>query len=98
MVRNATFFGTLAGLGFLLGAVSGAIALQFPQEVIAVETHTYEHTATPSEFQRIDQPLGNKIAVTLGGVGLISLELWWFLFSKPTSQKSTAAGGPENDI
>ena len=26
MLRKATFFGTLAGLGFLLGAISGAIA------------------------------------------------------------------------
>ena len=35
-----------------------------------------------AQFQRIEQPLGLKVAVTLGGIGLIGLELWWFLFSK----------------
>ncbi len=35
--------------------------------------------ATTNQFRRIEKPLGLKIAVTLGGLALIGLELWWFL-------------------
>lgn len=31
------------------------------------------------EFQAIEQPLISKLSVTLIGLGLITLELWWFL-------------------
>ncbi len=31
------------------------------------------------EFQAIEQPLGVKLGVTVIGLGLIVLELWWFL-------------------
>lgn len=27
----------------------------------------------------IEQPLGRKVAVTLGGLALIGAEIWWFL-------------------
>lgn len=83
MLKRATFFGTLAGLGFLLGAISGALAAEMPAE----------HTTEGTQFRRIEQPLENKVAVTLGGLGLISLELWWFLLSKPKSQKVEAHQG-----
>jgi len=84
MLKKATFFGTLAGFGFLLGAMSGAIA---------AEPHNEHSTPQSTQFQRIEQPLGNKIAVTLGGLGLIGLELWWFLLSKPKSRQATTTGG-----
>lgn len=84
MWNKAGFLTTLAGFGFLLGALSGAMAAEMPN-------HTTK--ANSGEFQRIEQPLGNKIAVTLGGLGLISLELWWFLLSKPKSQQAAIAGG-----
>lgn len=88
MLKRATFFGTLAGLGFLLGAISGAIATEMPAK------HNMEPQPTEStQFRRIEQPLGNKVAVTLGGLGLIGLELWWFLLSKPKSQKVEAREG-----
>lgn len=83
MFKKATFFGTLAGLGFLLGAISGALAAEMPSE-----------PSTPNtQFRRIEQPLTNKAAVTLGGLGLIGLELWWFLLSKPKSQQVEARQG-----
>lgn len=41
-------------------------------------------TAT-DQFQRLEQPLWSKVAVTIAGLGLIGLELWWFLLSKPRS-------------
>lgn len=88
MLKRATFFGTLAGLGFLLGAISGALATGIPTE------HTTESQSTESTpFRPIEQPLGNKVTVTLGGLGLIGLELWWFLLSKPKSQKVEAREG-----
>ncbi|MGL5032282.1 MAG: hypothetical protein ACRC6M_00600 [Microcystaceae cyanobacterium] len=33
----------------------------------------------PSQFQPIPQPAALKIAVIIIGLGLIILELWWFL-------------------
>lgn len=82
MLKKTTFYGTLAGFGFLLASISGAMATEMPTKNIS------EVSATKSlQFRRIEQPLGNKIAVTLGGLGLIGLELWWFLLSKPKSQK-----------
>jgi plastocyanin domain-containing protein len=33
-------------------------------------------------FSKIEQPLPLKILVTLGGLGLIITEVWWFLLSK----------------
>lgn len=81
MFKKSTFFGTLAGLGFLLGAISGPIAAEMPAG---------HSTSKTSQFQRIEQPLSNKIVVTIGGFGLIGLELWWFLVSKPKSQKTVA--------
>ena len=87
MLKQATFWGTLAGLGFLLGAISGAIAIETPMD-------TMNDPASPAKsFQRLDQPLVNKIAVTLGGVGLIGLDLWWFLLSKPKSRPAIAEQG-----
>ncbi len=35
------------------------------------------------EFRFINQPLGLKVGVSAAGLGLIGLELWWFLLSKP---------------
>lgn len=75
--KKITFFGTLAGFGFLLGAISG---------VIAAEPHT-------TQFHPIVQPIENKVAVTLGGLGLIGAELWWFLLSKPKSRKASTQAG-----
>ena len=46
-----------------------------------------------SEFSRIEQPLSLKILVTLGGLGLIGAEGWWFLFSKTKSQRATTSQG-----
>lgn len=88
MLKKATFFGTLAGLGFLLGAISGAIAAEPNMDGMNQQT-----ASQSNQFQRIEQPLGNKITVTLGGLGLIGLELWWFLLSKPKSLKATTEGG-----
>ncbi|WP_066382708.1 MULTISPECIES: hypothetical protein [unclassified Anabaena] len=40
------------------------------------------HEVSTTEFRPIQQPLSIKGAVTIGGLGLIGLELWWFLVKK----------------
>jgi plastocyanin domain-containing protein len=45
------------------------------------------HQTNPSPgLQKIEQPLPVKAGVIVGGVALIGLELWWFLFSKKKTQ------------
>jgi len=77
MLKKSTFLGTIAGIGFSLGTISGAFAAKMPAQ----------HSTQSTQFRHIEQPLTNKVFVTLGGLTLISLELWWFLLSKPQSKK-----------
>lgn len=42
-------------------------------------------TDSTQGFERVEQPLAVRFGVTAVGVGLIGLELWWFLWSKPRS-------------
>ncbi|MCT7954392.1 hypothetical protein [Laspinema palackyanum] len=45
------------------------------------------HPRNPSQgLQKIEQPLPVKAGVMGGGVTLIGLELWWFLFSKKKTE------------
>ncbi len=85
MINKTALASTIASLGLVLGMVGG--------EAVAQMTHSDEiqpsQNQPTGQFQRLEQPLANKIAVTLGGLGLIGLELWWFLLSKPKSQKAT---------
>jgi len=79
---------TLATLTMLLGIASSTPAQMGHED--GMGEPLVEQT---SEFQRIDQPLWVKAAVTAGGFGVIGLELWWFLLSKPKTQKAKASGG-----
>ncbi|MGF1600944.1 MAG: cupredoxin domain-containing protein [Thermosynechococcaceae cyanobacterium] len=86
MVKKTAIISGLASFGLLLGLTSGQVTAQM---------HGTESSATTQAepFRRIEQPIGNRIAVTLGGLGLIGLELWWFLLHKPHSRKATVAEG-----
>ncbi len=84
-MKRAIFWGTVAGLGFLLGAISGTIAAEAPGQMDSMPRRS-------SQFESIEQPLVNKILVTIGGIGLIGLELWWFLLNKPTSAQAIVQG------
>ena len=83
MFGKKTILGSLALLGLLLGVTSGAALAQMPAE----------HSTPTAQERRIEQPMGLKVGVTLGGIALISLELWWFLFSKTKSQQAEALEG-----
>jgi plastocyanin domain-containing protein len=66
----------IVGCILLFSMTAPGIAAKLPEQ----SNHSAQHTA---RFQQIEQPLSHKIGVTLGGMGLIGLELWWFLFSRP---------------
>jgi plastocyanin domain-containing protein len=75
----------IASLGLLFGGANNETVAQMPHQ-----THTSE---TQTSFQRLEQPLWVKAAVTTSGLGLIGLEIWWFLLSKPKSRKAEAHNG-----
>jgi len=83
MFNKSKIFGGIAGLGFLFGIASSVATAEMP-------THSSEQT---SQFRRIEQPIALKVGVTLGGLGLIGLELWWFLFSKNKAAKANLGQG-----
>ncbi len=75
----------IASLGLLLGGASNETVAQMHHP-----THTSE---TQTSFQRLEQPLWIKGVVTASGLGLIGLEIWWFLLSKPKFRKAQAHDG-----
>lgn len=83
MSNKSKILGSIAGLGFLFGIASNVAIAEMP-------IHSSEQT---NQFRRIEQPLVLKVGVTLGGLGLIGLELWWFLFSKNKSAKANLGQG-----
>lgn len=87
MSNKNKIYGSLAGLGFFL-TLTPNIALA--QKKVEMPASAGEQT---SQFQKIEQPLSLKLAVALGGVGLIGAELWWFMFSKTKSQKAQVKEG-----
>ncbi|BAY19812.1 hypothetical protein NIES21_56820 (plasmid) [Anabaenopsis circularis NIES-21] len=92
MVNKTALIGSIASLGIVFSIASGEATAQKSHD-----THS-SPTVQTNQFQRIDQPLENKIAVTLGGLGLIGLQLWWFLLSKPKSQKAVTTGGNVQEV
>jgi plastocyanin domain-containing protein len=90
MINRTMLASTIASLGLVLGIASSEAVAQMPHSMDEMQPSQNQPT---EQFQRIEQPLVNKIAVTLGGLGLIALELWWFLGSKPKSAKATQQEG-----
>jgi plastocyanin domain-containing protein len=71
----------IISLGLFMGIASAATATEI------------EMPTTPTQqFRRIEQPLGRKVGVTLGGIALIGAELWWFLGKKRQVQQATIQG------
>ena len=88
MINKTKIYGSLAGLGFFLALIPN-VALAQEMEV---EMPVSEGEQT-SQFQKIEQPLSLKLAVAVGGLGLIGAELWWFMFSKTESRKARVLQG-----
>ncbi|MEG3908977.1 hypothetical protein Q5691_25630 [Microcoleus sp. w1-18aA5] len=72
MLHHRQIWGSLASLGLVMGMASGVQASE----------QSVQHSTSTNQFHSIEQPLGVKIGVTAGGLTLMGLELWWFLFSK----------------
>ncbi|MGG6297791.1 cupredoxin domain-containing protein [Leptolyngbya sp. AN02str] len=86
MSYQSIMVSSITSLGLLLGSSS----------VVIAQMHGDTHQ-TPTEqtetFRQIEQPLWLKGIVTVGGLGFIGLELWWFLYSKPKPRQATTQGG-----
>ena len=89
MFNKSKFVGSLAGLGFLFALAPNIV---LAQKNIEVEMPASAGEQT-SQFQKIEQPLSLKVAVAVGGLGLIGAELWWFMLSKTKSQKASVKQG-----
>ena len=74
LVRKKPIF-----LSSVTGIIFGLMTL-FP--VTAAEPNRQEG------FEKIQQPLAVKLLISAGGIGLIGLELWWFLMSEKTAKKA----------
>ncbi len=73
MLNKSQFLGHFVGLGLLLSITSALPATAATSaKMSSVQSH---------KFPRIEQPLALKLGVTVGGVALIGLELWWFMLS-----------------
>ncbi len=69
------------------------LGLLFGIAQIAVAQKSEIESESTSKFRRIEQPLQLKIGVTLGGLALIGVELWWFVFSKTKAEKARSERG-----
>ncbi len=79
MLNKKYLIGTLVSFSLLFGANSSPATAQMPEQT--------------TQFRRIEQPIGLKIGVTLGGLALIGTELWWFILSKTKSQQAALNQG-----
>ncbi|HSM80333.1 MAG TPA: cupredoxin domain-containing protein [Nodosilinea sp.] len=70
-----------------------ALTLALASHTPAQMNHDDMAPTSTGQFQRIEQPLWSRAAVTGAGLSLIGLELWWFLLSKPKSRQATTTGG-----
>jgi hypothetical protein len=96
-VNKTTIMSSLTILGILLGVHLPAATAQILPKTLAqnsaVTPHPDPHASEAGGgFQRIEQPLWRKALVTAGGLGLIGLELWWFLVSTPKSGTAPPQG------
>ena len=79
--KNVIFSHIILAILILMASGKGAFSM------------SSDHSMTNPQFRPIEQPLAPKAIVTLGGLGLIGLELWWFLWSQPKTQNSKSEEG-----
>ena len=83
MLDHRQIWVSLASLGIAIGMASGVQAAEM----------SMKHPTSKTLFRSIEQPLGIKVGVTIGGLTLIGLELWWFLFNKAKGQQAKSIQG-----
>jgi len=75
--------GTRIALALL--TVGLALGTPHPLQAESIESHAMP-TEQTERFQPMDQPPLVKGVVTVVGLALIGLELWWFLFSRSKAE------------
>jgi plastocyanin domain-containing protein len=91
---SKVILGSIVSLGLVFSVASDKAVAQMNHEMPATERWLRPPQASQTtQFRRIEQPFWVKGAVTTVGLGLIGLEIWWFLLSKPKSQKAEAHDG-----
>jgi hypothetical protein len=83
----------MASKQVIFSNIIGLVVLLFTTSTGPAVSMSSAHSTTNPQFRQIEQPLALKAIVTLGGLGLIGLELWWFLFSQPKAQKTESQQG-----
>ncbi|MGB3614142.1 MAG: cupredoxin domain-containing protein [Elainellaceae cyanobacterium] len=89
MQYRAFTFGALASLGLLFSLATATPAQMTPDR------------PAQASVRRVEQPLWTKALVTGGGLGLVGLELWWFVLSKPKTGRAkidAKSGGDVQEI
>lgn len=81
-----SILGSVVGVGIILGLGTTPALTQMSPATKASPQST-------AAFRHIEQPVAVKGVVTAVGLGLIGLELWWFLFSKSKSHRATSNSG-----
>jgi plastocyanin domain-containing protein len=81
LINKTKIYGNLIGLGFFLAIATNSVATSvLGQQNPELKAPAY--TIKTNQFPKLEQPIGLKLAVITVGLGLISAELWWFMFSK----------------
>jgi plastocyanin domain-containing protein len=85
LINRTKIYGNLIGLGFFLAiatnsVVASVLGQQNPELKAPAIAPAY--TIKTNQFPKLEQPIGLKLAVITVGLGLISAELWWFMFSE----------------
>jgi plastocyanin domain-containing protein len=83
----------MASKQVIFSNIIGLVVLLFTASTGPAISMSSNHSMTNPQFRPVEQPLVLKAIVTLGGLGLIGLELWWFLWSQPKAQKTESQDG-----
>jgi plastocyanin domain-containing protein len=81
LINKTKIYGNLIGLGFFLAVATNSVVpgvLGQPTSELKAPAYTIKTNQLP----KLEQPISLKLAVIAVGFGLISTELWWFMFSK----------------